>query len=136
MSGTVVIERIAAEDLDIGIGGISLTAPGGGDMPATRINLATFGIIGKFSVPIGTLTTSYLSYFTLTGVRAGMPVSWGISDNILTPSIVLNVWAVADNTIRMNIVNTGAPVVVGTVTFTVIAFPIPTPDTFVVATQG
>lgn len=136
MSGTVVVEKIAAEDLDIGIGSLDLTAPGGGSMPGTRINLATLGILGKFSAPIGTLTTSYLAYLTLPGAKAGMPVSWGISDNILTPSIVLNMWAVADNTIRMNIVNTGTPVAVGTVTLYVIAFPIPIPSTFGVLVQG
>jgi hypothetical protein len=74
MSGAIVFEKAVQEDLDIGVGQVDVTNPGGGTVRGTRVNLQSLAFYSALAVIAwGTVQPSSFVSFNISvpGVRKG-----------------------------------------------------------------
>lgn len=118
MPGAIVYEKAVAEDLNIGVGEVDVTNPGGGKVRGTRINLGSFAFITYAAAwtpgslgPCNTASpdNTALLAISLAGVEPGdfVAVSW---DGNLSRRLALWGWVEERGTVNVvmaNISSTG-----------------------------
>ena len=124
---TIMLTKVIAEDLDIGVSRVEVPAPSGGYVVGNQINLSSFGILNQSSWTPGTIAVGASSAVSITvpGAAPGFPVLGSLS--IGTPvGLILTCQVVSANTVYASLTNTLTnPVVVSATLINVIVFPIP-----------
>jgi hypothetical protein len=128
-TGTVVVEQLTAEDLMIGAGEVTVTAPASGTMIGTRINITTFGVAARYLIALGTIPgQSNVSFnIVMNGIQLGMPVLACPEANLGPDVFEIDARVFATNTLRLSVFNRNvAAAVLGNVYFNVVALTFPT----------
>lgn len=129
MPGAIVFEKAIAEDLDIGIGEVDVTNPGGGTIRGTRINLQSLAAgyeyagawtPGSLAVfPFGTLTTD----IPIPGVALGDFVLVTFDSTVTSEQVLFNGYVAVAGTVRVALRNLGNVILnLGTGTLRVLVF--------------
>ena len=132
MNDSVLIFPAVAEDLNIGNGRVLVPAPSGEYILGNQINLSSFAIRQTFTWVVGTLAADgqpgsvAANTFAVNGAALGFPCLVAY-DQVIPIAIDLDPPRVqASNTARLSLFNRGGqPVNVGTLTGTILVFPIP-----------
>lgn len=122
------IEKIVAEDLDIGIGKVSVMAPTGGTMQGNRINLSSFANAYTFSWAPGSIANGAYATtgVTVVGARMGNPVMVSIDAAWGPGAYDIDARVMANDTVYVSFRNeSGVPITVGTLTWRILVFVTP-----------
>lgn len=113
MAGALIYERIVEQDLDVGIGEVEVTSPGGGKMIGRRVNVASLAYITKaqtwdpgtvdaggfesVSIPLAGITNGDFVLASFTGIPHSQVILHATVYNSNVIVALTNVGAVAHN---------------------------------------
>lgn len=126
---TILRVKVVEENLNIGVGRVEIPAGNTGKVRAHRINLSSFAIRVRFSADFGTIASQSLGVadVTVPGAALGYPCLVAFEQNLGPGQYEIDGRVTIANTVRVAIFNRSPtqPATVGTVTGTVLVFPIP-----------
>lgn len=129
MAGAVRYDPIVAEDLALGVGGFTVSNPGGADMVGSRINLSNFAILASQTWAPAAVAASNVGTVDVPclGARIGYPVLVSFTGILGHQNHSIHGEVVVDDNVRVFLVNNDAfsTLTVGSGTLRVYAFPVP-----------
>jgi len=125
---SILLTKIVAEDLDVGVARTEVPAPSGGYVVGNQVNLSTFAQLYQGSWTPGTVAAAAFATtnVTVAGAAVGFPVLVGLSSLSGTDAYVLVGRVSSPNVVTVDLYNeTVGSVAFSAGTLSVLVFPIP-----------
>lgn len=129
MPGAIRYDPVIDVDLALGVGGMTVTDPAGGQISGSRINLRTFGLTAQETwapAAVGTHGVATVDV-ALLGARIGYPVLVSFTGSLGHQNHSLHAEVVSDESVRVFLLNNDdlSTLTVGSGTLRIFCFPVP-----------
>lgn len=128
MAAAIRYDPVIDVDLAIGVGGVTVSNPGGGQISGSRINVATFGLRAQATFNPGAVAVNNVAVQQIAclGARIGYPCMVSFSGILGHFNNTLTAQVTVDDNVLITLINNdaGNPLTVGSGTARVFCFPV------------